>query len=154
MALGPGGRNFGDAGVNVLSCDPLNTPVSAVGSGSDTTSQYHNGTFVSWEGRLLKTLGCNVGLRGVRAVEPQTVSDSPRRTPIICLPVGWTPPYNPLTGRRRPRVGKRASRLNLMVVRWGPEHCDGAELVSALQRAKFLWMLYLGLKRPGYSTGP
>ena len=83
------------------------------------------------KGRLLKTLGCNVGLRGVKAVAPQTVSDSPRRTPMICLPVGWTPPYNPLTGRRRPRVGKRASRLNLMVVRWGSEHCDGAELVSA-----------------------
>ena len=110
---------------------PRITPFSAVGSGSDTTSQYHNGTFVSWEGRLLKTLGCNVGLRGVKAVAPQTVSDSPRRTPMICLPVGWTPPYNPLTGRRRPRVGKRASRLNLMVVRWGSEHCDGAELVSA-----------------------
>ena len=55
------------------------------------------------KGRLLKTLGCNVGLRGVKAVAPQTVSDSPRRTPMICLPVGWTPPYNPLTGRRRPK---------------------------------------------------
>ena len=86
-------------------------------------------------------------MSGVKAMAPQTVSESPRRTLMICLPVGWTPPYNPLTGRRRPRMGKRASRLNLMVVRWGSEHCDGAELVSAYVELSSCVWTYLGLKR-------
>ena len=47
MATAPGGGNVGDAGVKVLSRDPLNTPVSTVGPGSNTTLQYHNGMFVS-----------------------------------------------------------------------------------------------------------
>ena len=57
MASAPGGGNFGNAGVNVLSCDPLNMPFSAVGLGSNTTLQYHNGMIVFLgESRLLKVL--------------------------------------------------------------------------------------------------
>ena len=57
MALAPGGGKFGDAGINVLSCNLFLWPVSAVGSGSNTTLKYHSGmTVFLGESRLLKVL--------------------------------------------------------------------------------------------------
>ena len=53
----------------------------------------------------------------------------------------------PPNWEEKARVGKRASRLNLMVVRWGSEHCEGAELVSAYVELSSCVWTYIGLKR-------